>query len=128
MIRPSGALAAGLVLLAAGCGDGLYPVSGTVQWKGADLAQGNIIFRDPEGKLAPGAAKIINGRFEVRLTPGPKRVEIYAERQTRFNKEMNQYEREQYIPQRYNGDDSVLRADVGPGKENQLRFDLTDKP
>jgi hypothetical protein len=117
-----------VVLVAAGCGSDLCTVSGVVTFNGADLPTGVIVFRDPAGQVAPEAGKIVNGRYQLQVKPGKKVVEITADRQTKFNKAMNQYEREQYIPERYHGPHTQLKAVVDLGKANEFKFELNDKP
>jgi hypothetical protein len=115
-----------LPLLASGCGKGrasMVQVSGTVTWEGQPLEEGDIIFEPLDGRTAAGAGKIVKGAYSFESNAGQKRVQIQATRQTVFNKQMNQYEREAFIPPRYNAH-SELAADVRPDGENRFDFEL----
>ena len=119
-----------LAVLAVGCGpsnDSTVPVKGTVTWNGNALLRGNINFLDADGKLIPDAGEVIDGKFALRVKPGRKRVEIFANREGRYDPVMKAHEREQYLPDRYNAR-SVLTADVQVGQDNEFHYPLTDQP
>ncbi len=61
-----------------GCsgGDGKVLVSGTVTWNGTPLDKGKILFLEP-GESSE-AADIVNGEFQIRTSPGDKKVGITA--------------------------------------------------
>ncbi len=109
-----------------GCGPkkpNTYEVSGTVTWEGKPLDQGDIIFEAIDGSTAACADKIADGQYRCQVFAGAKRVQIQATRQTSYNQAMHQYEREAFIPMRYNAQ-TKLRAEVVPEGENHYDFDL----
>jgi hypothetical protein len=119
------------VLLLAGCGPSgpkTYEVSGTVTWNREPVADGWINFYPLDGTITPEGGAIKNGQYRFRARPGKKRVEITASREGKFNPVMQSPERESYIPPAYNGDQSVLSAEVRPDGENQFAFHLPLKP
>lgn len=66
------------LVIVTGCGDGLIPVAGSVQWNSLPVEKGTIRF-EPVDKQGPSAEAIIeNGRYSVRMTPGKKLVRIYS--------------------------------------------------
>src|SRR5437868_3321743 len=82
-----------LLLLAAGCGKSrpnMFPVSGTVTWKGQPLEEADIIFEPIDGRTVIVAGKVVAGAYSLESPAGQKRVQIQATRQTVFNKQMNQ--------------------------------------
>ncbi len=114
-----------------GCGPSgptTVPVSGKVTLDGAPVAEGDIYFRDAEGKGGSYAGKIVNGEYTFESTPGPKTVEIRATREVpgKFD-ESNPGEKvpliEQYIPPQYNSE-TTLKAEVAESGENVHNFDL----
>lgn len=119
-------LAALTIVLAAGCGDGTYPVRGTVTFDGQPVPEGTISFVPDDPALAPDAGPIEDGRFNVFVKPGPKRVEIRASRPVQFpdpNDPDAAALREDYIPARYNSS-TELTAEVTAGGGNEFTFDL----
>lgn len=115
------------IWLLAGCGSGepnTYRVIGTASWENAPIPEGDIIFSPVDGASAPQAGKIAAGRYEVRATPGKKRVEIYATREGRqADPVMNAKPREQYIPAKFNAQ-STLSADIQAADSNEFDFNL----
>lgn len=110
-----------------GCGPSgpkTYPVSGTVTFEGEPLAEGDIVFSPEQGSIAPDAGKIVDGKFEFRAQPGPKRVEIDATRETgEVDPTMGMAPRESFIPSKYNTE-TTLEAEVTAGGENEFHFEL----
>jgi len=114
--------------LGAGCGGDepsgpkKYPVSGTVHWEGKPIPKGHIIFAATDRSAADDAGKIVDGKYELRTTPGEKKVRVYAEKiKPTLDNVMGQREREMYIPARYNTE-TELKAKVTPEGPNQFDF------
>jgi hypothetical protein len=117
-----------LLLSAAGCGrpgPARYKVAGTVQWKGEPVEKGDIIFEPLEAETHPAAAKIVGGKYELRLGAGKMKVQIFASRELpgKINKDMNAPVLEHYIPPQFNRQ-TTLEAEVMPNDDNKLSFDL----
>ena len=112
-----------------GCGPGgpkTVPVSGSVTFAGQPVADGEIAFRSADGATASWAGRIVAGRYEIRSTVGPKRVEIIAVRPKPGAKPKASGEgviNEMYIPDRYNLE-SELRAEVTTAGPNEFDFTL----
>ena len=124
---------AGGLLFAAGCG-GEKPigdiVKGTVTLDGQPLADGRISLAptDNVGSTVGGAIK--NGKFEVRIQPGPKSVEITSEKITGKQKaypddpKSPEFDiKEQILPAKYNSA-TELKADVKAGGPTEVSFTL----
>jgi hypothetical protein len=112
-----------------GCGPGgpkTVPVSGSVTFAGQPVADGEIAFRSADGATASWAGRIVAGRYAIRSTVGPKRVEIIAVRPKPGAKPKASGEgviNEMYIPDRYNLE-SELRAEVTTTGPNEFDFTL----
>ena len=112
-----------------GCGPGgpkTVPVSGSVTFAGQPVADGEIAFRSADGATASWAGRIVAGRYAIRSTVGPKRVEIIAVRPKPGAKPKASGEgviNEMYIPDRYNLE-SELRAEVTTAGPNEFDFTL----
>jgi hypothetical protein len=119
------------VCLLAGCGAAGPPtcdVTGTVTWNGAPLAEGDILFEPADGKGVPGAGKITAGRFRLRTTPGKKKIQVHATRDTgKIDPVMQSPVREALIPERFNARTTLTR-DVTAGGDNHFVFDLSGPP
>jgi hypothetical protein len=116
------------VLSVAGCGKrgpALYKVVGTVQWKGEPVEQGNIIFEPFDRETHPQAAKIVGGKYQLRIGAGKMKVQIFASREQpgKINPDMNTPVLEHYIPPEYNRR-TTLEAEVLPQDDNNISFDL----
>ena len=115
--------------LLAGCGPSgptTVPVSGSVSFAGQPVAEGEIQFRSADGTSASWAGPIEGGRYALRSTVGPKRVEIIAVRPKPGAKPKpsgEQVVNEMYIPARYNLE-SELTAEVTEAGPNQFDFSL----
>ena len=113
----------------AGCGPGgpkTVPVSGSVTFAGQPVADGEIAFRSADGATASWAGRIVAGRYAIRSTVGPKRVEIIAVRPKPGAKPKASGEgviNEMYIPDRFNLE-SELKADVTAAGPNEFDFKL----
>ncbi|MEQ9066707.1 hypothetical protein [Gimesia chilikensis] len=122
----------------AGCGGGEsgptnYPVSGKVTVDGEPLAEGDIIFRDAEGKATSGAGKIEEGTFSFETVAGKKAVVITATREIPGKTvaggapgEPAVPAVEQYLPAEYN-EKTTLEAEVSESGPNEFTFELKTK-
>lgn len=104
----------------------LYKVTGTVTWQGKPVENGRISLIAEDGKTTPAAAPIVDGKFELTATAGPKKVEVYNQRVTGFSKEMQQETRTNDIPPAYNAE-TKLRFEVKPADDNTLDLALPQK-
>ncbi len=115
-----------LAVFAAGCQtDPFTDVSGTVTMDGAPIAEGEIIFLSPDNSTTPSSGPIKDGRFQFRATPGAKKVQINATRDT-GRVELGWPIRESIVPERYNTN-TELTADVKPKPPNEFKFELKSK-
>jgi len=117
----------GLTLGCAG-GAATSTVTGNVTFEGKPLPDGDIVFFDPENKLAPDAGKIKDGVYSVAVKPGKKRVEIRASKMQKLppDKKGAMGETElpmDYLPEKYN-QKSELTADITSGGVNTFDFTL----
>lgn len=116
-------LTAGLCLLGCNRGPTKYPVTGSVSWQGEPIANGDIIFYPEDASRLPEAGKILNGRYEMKVTAGRKTVQLFASRLKLVeNKAMGTGEREQIFPADYNAK-SKLTVEITAGT-NQANFHL----
>jgi hypothetical protein len=122
-----------LVLLGpAGCGSRgvtLVRVSGTVTFDGEPVKTGEILFRAADGAVPSHAGPIVAGRYQARVSPGTKRVEIIATRPPAKVVENPSGSGEptpveMYVPDHYNAR-SMLTADVTAAGPNVFDFQLT---
>ena len=117
-----------LLVALVGCGSSGpadYPVSGTVNWEGKPIPTGYINFYPTDSSgVSPDSGQIIDGKFAFRSKPGPKRIEVRADRELGPpDKFMGGIPREAYIPAKYN-DQTVLKEDVPVGGKADYVFDL----
>jgi len=118
-----------VLMFVMGCGPGgpkTVPVSGSVTFAGRPVDSGEIAFRSADGVTASWAGPIVAGRYAIRSTVGPKRVEIIAVRPKPGAKPKASGEgviNEMYIPPRYNLE-SELTAEVTPSGPNEFDFKL----
>lgn len=126
-----GMVAALLCGLVVGCGSAekgpkTVHVEGTVEFDGEPIESGEILLRATDGG-ASGAARIVDGHFELDSTLGAKRVEITARRSTGKSESLASGETsdvsEQYVPKKFN-EDSKLTLEVGE-KMDAVSFKLT---
>jgi len=109
-----------------GCGSGptTVAVSGRVEFDGQPLDDGMIVFRAPAGPVLAASGAVKNGRYALRMPPGPKLVEILASREIgNVDPVMKVRQRQRYIPECYN-DRTELRADVKAAGANTFDFFL----
>lgn len=98
-------------------------VSGSVEWDGAPIPQGDIVFFSLDPHVPPAAGKIADGSFTFRTKPGEKRVEIRSFRLSGRKTPQGRPIGEMYIPKRYN-DNSELTANVALDRKNEFDFKL----
>ncbi len=121
-------LAAAFVLVSAGCGGSAAEVSGTVLIDNQPLADGEIIFEAADGQSTPAAGPIKDGKYSVKVAPGPKKVRINASRPTRKpDPVMGAAARESMIPPEFNAN-TRLTADVKAGKNEGVNFEVKALP
>lgn len=109
--------------LATGCSSGprTYKVTGAVTLDGKPVPMGDVLLVSDDGARGPDAAKIQDGRFELRSTAGKKRVEIRAHRQIGNGPMGPIYD--DYLPADYNSG-STLTAEVSADRANHFAFNL----
>jgi hypothetical protein len=93
-----------------------YPVRGTVSYQGKPVEEGEIVFSDATG-TAPSAHGLIKaGHYELRATPGAKKVRITATKETGKILEggmgVQIAERVDLIPAQYNSETTLTRTVV----------------
>jgi len=101
-------------------------VSGNVTLDGESLKQGSITFVSIDD-IASGlvaSANIIDGHYEVQVTPGEKNVEINCFMKVPGGSEI-EGEYAEFIPEKYNSK-TTLQATVG-GEKSEFDFDLKAK-
>jgi hypothetical protein len=124
----SAALLVLLLVAAGGCGSGQTKVSGKVTVNDKPLEKGNILFVPSDGKGQSEGGEIVNGQYSVKLTPGPKKVEITA---TKVIGKVSPYGKDgpevdqtaDAIPAEYNRE-TKLTADVKAGMSELPPFNL----
>ena len=109
----------------------MYPVTGSVEFDGKPVEDGDILFYPEEKELAPDAGKIVNGQYKLQAKEGRKTVQIRATRvvpgKTQPHPSGGTMEvREDYIPERYNTK-TELTAEITAGSENGVDFTLTSE-
>ncbi|MEZ6057268.1 MAG: hypothetical protein R3C01_11245 [Planctomycetaceae bacterium] len=122
-----------MMSLIVGCGGGApddapdrFTVTGTVQLDGAPLAKGSILFLPEGGTGRPDGAEIVDGKYELKCTPGAKRVEITAQKEIPAKEAGGMPTYETLVPEKYNTK-SELKADVKSSDDNVVPFDLKSK-
>jgi hypothetical protein len=73
-------LCAAVALAAAGCGNGLVAVAGTVTLDGKPVDEGSVSFQPADGAGPSGGGTVKDGRFELAtgLKPGAYKVAVRA--------------------------------------------------
>jgi hypothetical protein len=130
MVRcvPTFVLALALALLAGCAGKPQAEVAGTVKIDGQPLQEGEIIFAAADGQTAPSAATIVEGKYSLQVAPGKKLVRINASRPTKVvDPVMGTAARESMIPEEFNVQ-TKLTADVKPGKQEGVDFEVKAIP
>jgi hypothetical protein len=111
-------------------GPKMYPVSGTVNWNGAPLPEGDIVFMPATPGDVEDAGKIKAGKFAFEARPGSKKVKILATRgEGPVDPQMGMQPQVMYIPPKYSsGELTELKATVeestGKDGKNVFPFDL----
>jgi hypothetical protein len=126
-------LACAVVVLGTGCGDGRVRVHGSVAFEGKPLEEGIVTFEPADGVGPTTGGPIKDGKYdltgEARATVGEKIVRIIGSRKSGRKipagsppgAMVDEYV--QPIPKQYN-DQTTLRVQITPGKENVHDFDL----
>ena len=138
MLAKNASLVVALVTFAClgltGCDSGppaptLTTVSGTVQLDGQPMTEGEITFSEP-AKGAVDTIKVVGGKFEGKVQPGQKRVEIRAYRPGTPNTAMYgpdaKAEPENYIPAKYNSE-STMTATIPEDGAKDLAYEAKSK-
>jgi len=100
-------------------------VSGLVTWNGEPLPEGDIIFAAADGGPIEDHTKITDGRYQLKVRPGMKRVRITANHDTgKIDAVMGEAPREQYIPERYNAQ-TTLTAEISVDGKKEWDYTLT---
>ncbi len=103
-------------------------VSGTVLVDGQPLSDGEIVFVAADNAKAPAAGPVVNGKYTVAVTPGPKKVKIQASRPGgKGDAMMGSGGREARLGPEFN-EQSKLTADVKPGKNDGVDFRVKELP
>jgi hypothetical protein len=129
MNRVASSLVLAAILLAGGCsrGPAQSKVTGNVTYQGQPVAQGEIIFADDRGGVAPAFATIADGRYELQTVAGKKTVRITASKETGKMIEgamgAKFPERIDLIPPKYNTASTLVRT-VEANGECVLDFPL----
>ena len=124
---------AGVIAATGGC-SGEKPVGdivqGTVNLDGKPLEKGRVNVVPTDNVGAGVGAEIVNGKFELRIKPGPKLVQITSDK---FVGKQKVYpddpqsttvdKFEQILPDKYNKA-TELKMDVKAGGKTQVKFDL----
>lgn len=111
-----------------GCGSSDIEVKGKVTIDGAPLAEGEIIFEDVKGLVTPVGSKIKNGEYVVLMLPGAKKVKIQASRPAKkIDPLMGSAAQEARISPEFNTQ-SKLTADIKPGPQPSLDFQVKELP
>lgn len=105
-------------------GPAMVRVKGTVQFDGAPIPKGDIIFEPADGNGPTAAGVILEGKFEFDSPVGTKKVMIFASRKSgKKGRDFGEDLMESYIPAEYNTE-SELQEKVDANSENQFQFDL----
>ena len=119
------------LLSIAGCrgddGPTRYQVSGTVTADGEPVKKGYIVFQpaDPGGRA--DGAPIEAGRYDLRATPGRKKVEIRAMRTSgKIDANLGQPLEENFLPAKYNTK-TELTAEVTASGPTRFDFSLSSR-
>ena len=95
-----------VIVFGLGCGGSgrkTTPISGTVTLDGQPVPEGSITFFPDPKEYDAEVAQIKDGEYDLRVTPGKKRVEITASRTVPGKKgPYGEDVIEQYIPPQYN--------------------------
>jgi hypothetical protein len=120
-----------IVLWLSGCEKNTthVPISGKVALRNKPIEKGVISFNPEDGRTNATVADIQEGRYSVRLLPGPKRVQISAvkkvgERQAMVAGQSRTVDvTQETLPVQYNAE-STLRIDVSADTNKDFDFTL----
>ena len=115
-----------LLLVSLGCNSAETPaeVSGTVLLGSEPLAEGNIIFEALDKSTAPGAGIIKDGKYTIQVLPGSKKVKIQASKPgTKIDPVMKSAMPESILGPEFN-DKTTLKAEIKPGKNEKIDFQV----
>jgi len=112
-----------------GCGgDSHGDVSGNVKIDGKPLPAGDIIFESTDGSAPVAHGKIKDGQYSLKSAPGAKKVKITATRPGKnVDPAMGAAPQEAMIGPEYNSN-TKLTADVKPGTNPNVNFDVKALP
>jgi hypothetical protein len=99
--------------------------SGTVTFDGQPVETGVIDFvplNDP--KLTSDSGQITAGKFNLKVSPGKKRIVIHANKAGKIDPVMHEAIRIPYIPEKYNTK-STLEKEISATGKNEFEFKLT---
>lgn len=125
----TGVIAAASVFLAS-CSSipSTVEVHGTVTLDGQPISSGSITMEDPADQLAPALGEITDGRYNLAVAPGTKRIRIVAARQSeKVDPEIGAHYYVSYIPEAYNSK-TILTHEVRSGGPNEINFELKSRP
>jgi hypothetical protein len=120
-----------VAFLVGGCGGKSTTVSGEVTLDGQPLADGLITYVPLDGKTPNAAAKIQQGKYRTKATPGAMKVQITQAMVTGKRKAYDTPDSPmidvlgERLPARYNAS-TELKADLTPGS-NTLNWELKSK-
>jgi hypothetical protein len=121
-----------LAAVLGGCGRSgpkMVPVSGTVLLDGAPLPAGEIYFLESQSS-GPTVFPVSAGKFEGRLTVGPKRVEVYWTQKVQVPPErrMGPEPTVNLIHSDYNVDSKLTAQVLDDGTLRPAQFDVKRSP
>jgi hypothetical protein len=114
-----------------GCNTSTATVTGEVTVNGSPLGKGVISFVPADGKGGPVTVNIEKGKYELKVAPGAKLIQVSAPRVTGKRPESNAPNAplveitEETVPERYNSK-TELTFEVQPGS-NTKNVNLTIK-
>jgi len=123
-------VALSVVVVALGCNSEpkQSEVSGTVLIDGLPLSDGEIIFEAIDNSTTPAGGPISEGKYNVRIQPGPKKVKIQGSRPvSKPDPMMGAGAKEKRLGAEYN-EKSTLTADIKPGKNEGIDFQVKESP
>lgn len=99
-------------------------IEGEVSYEGEPIAEGNIAFVSTDPHVADAGASIVNGKYQLEVPPGEKKIVITATREEgEIDPQMGARRRVSYLPEEYSTDtSSILKETVT--KEGKRKFDF----
>ncbi len=98
-------------------------VTGSVTLDGQPLEEGEVLFIPADGVGPSDACPIIDGEFNGEVTPGSKRVEINATKDTGKAAPDGLPDYQNLVPAQYNRE-SKLTAEIGESDGSPMTFEL----